>query len=802
MVTITMMRLSQGWDVKVSCLSDDAKPTECTPPGVFPEETISIPNGAELVEIDTGARFLFNEKTSEWAIQPETEEEFAQDVVALKADMREVEGEVGDLKSAFTDLTVNNSVQYTLADTFSLGRILLNDGQVPYIMESTTFAYSDNIIVDSNVNVHVGADYRVIYWQAKTPVASATDAVNPRIHSWTDGEADVSVVYNANYPYLLLCVTRKNGAVITAEEAESAIEVTKVAPSIFETKEELLYKPQFRNVPSNGQILYYGDTKTPNKEFTQGRLVKQDDGSLLYVDSTSYAYTDGIKMDGNATIHVKTGYKVIYWKTNNFVSSGGTTVDNTGWTTGEGTVNVAYASAYPYLVICVLKENQVLSLIEAQNAVDITINGKVAGNYIVNSVAYKDGTIIACRYGGTVVRINNDGTEDTLLTVDSSRCDWRLCWKDSAENVYVSPHATWGTLDQTSRGLYRLEYGADTFDKVISLYDPNSSVETEQTTSADGNSDTIWTMCEDGGGKLYAGVYAAGSRTNPAIYKSTDGGITWTYLINFATAGYVSVSPNSKHIHFVVYNKYNDALYAVVGEVNTIFKSTDGGTTWTNLNVALQYKATAMLPMPYGMLLGSDGAYNENIDLLYNNDATHERLFTGWANTVFGLRVSDITGFIYAFSKIDISVNSAAYYPPVSVLSEQTEEAREVAINTWKNSGSATYYDQWKAYNETTKNKYPNDSIRPQHYGIIVSRDGGQHWEVLKKWEVPSTNYYGIWCIGQFENGECMCSRYDDHGIVSPLIISEGKHKYTENGCDLSGEVFVKTNTSNTVKII
>ncbi len=105
MVTITMMLLSQGWDVKVSCLSDDAKPTECTPPGVFPEKTMPIPNGAKLIEIDTGARFLFDEESSEWALQPETDEEFAQDVVALKADMQEVEGEVGDLKSAINKLT-------------------------------------------------------------------------------------------------------------------------------------------------------------------------------------------------------------------------------------------------------------------------------------------------------------------------------------------------------------------------------------------------------------------------------------------------------------------------------------------------------------------------------------------------------------------------------------------------------------------------------------------------------------------------------------------------------------------------
>ena len=103
MVTINMMRLSLGWAVEVRCLSDDTKPTECTPPGVFPEKTMPIPNGTKLVEIDTGARFLFNEETSEWIIQPETEEEFAQDVVALKADMQEVKSDVGDLKSAIND---------------------------------------------------------------------------------------------------------------------------------------------------------------------------------------------------------------------------------------------------------------------------------------------------------------------------------------------------------------------------------------------------------------------------------------------------------------------------------------------------------------------------------------------------------------------------------------------------------------------------------------------------------------------------------------------------------------------------
>jgi len=221
--------------------------------------------------------------------------------------------------------------------------------------------------------------------------------------------------------------------------------------------------------------------------------------------------------------------------------------------------------------------------------------------------------------------------------------------------------------------LYRLVKGENTFTKVISLYDSESSVATE----AEENNDTIWTMCEDGSGNLYAGVYAHTLHENPAIYKSTNGGTSWTYFFNFNTAG---LTTNGKHIHSIIYSSQTNALYAIVGEINTVWESTDGGVSWYNFISGLPYdKGSAMLDLPSGILIGSDGAYECALTIVYFDVNDIQSSYIGWANTVFALRRSDITGFIYAFCKIDSSALSQKYYPPYSVLSLSGVE-QEAAI--------------------------------------------------------------------------------------------------------------------------
>lgn len=409
---------------------------------------------------------------------------------------------------------------------------------------------------------------------------------------------------------------------------------------------------------------------------------------------------------------------------------------------------------------------------------------KKTSNYIVNAVVYPNGEVIAARQGGTIVKIALDGTETTLLTINGAS-DWRGLFMDSNLNVYASPHASVGSsggFAMTDRGLYKLAYGSDSFVKVISLYNP-SSTDTPETQP---NDDTIWTMCEDADGYLYGGVYCHTQRFAPRIYRSADGGNTWEDYFDF-----LSILPRGHHVHCIIYNEYNNALYAIIGEVNTILKSTDHGQTWTNLNLECEGgKGTAMIAVPDGVIIGSDGAYELTMSKMNVDETKITTRGRVWANTCFGTRKSDVTGWIYAFGKIDSSVNSTSYMPPVSAISDAA------ALQSWKDSSPA-HLAQWEKYHNYTKDIYPDDCIRPQHFAILVSKDNGNTWEVAYHEQVASTAANGIWCVGYFKNGECLCGRFIGGQVQKPLVISEGKHKYSENGINLDGEIFIRTNTGS-----
>lgn len=403
-------------------------------------------------------------------------------------------------------------------------------------------------------------------------------------------------------------------------------------------------------------------------------------------------------------------------------------------------------------------------------------------NYIVNAVIYPNGVIIAARANATIVRINLDGTESTLLTLTGNNTDWRGLFMDSNLNVFASPHASLGSLNMTDRGLYKLSYGESSFKKVISLYDTSS----DDTYETQENDDTIWTICEDADGYLYAGVYCHTKRYAARIYRSIDKGDTWIDYYDFK-----QILPTGHHVHCITYNPYNNSLYAIIGEINTIIKSTDHGTTWTNLNTVCEGdKGTAMIATPTGMIIGSDGAYELTMSKLLADDKTVVTCGRVWANTCFGTRRSDVTGWIYAFGKIDSSVNSLMYMPPLEAITDSS------ILESWKNGTYSSMeakppmLSQWQSYHEKVKGIYPEDCIRPQHFAILVSKDDGNTWEVAYREKVPSTKANGIWCVGTFRNGECVCGRFINSLPQKPLIISDGKHCYNENG--IINELFNK----------
>ena len=293
-------------------------------------------------------------------------------------------------------------------------------------------------------------------------------------------------------------------------------------------------------------------------------------------------------------------------------------------------------------------------------------------------------------------------------------------------------------------------------------------------------------MCEDADGYLYAGVYCHTKRYAARIYRSTDKGDTWTDYYNFN-----QILPTGHHVHCITYNPYNNSLYAIIGEINTIIKSSDHGTTWTNLNARCEGdKGTAMIATPTGMIIGSDGAYELTMSKLLADDKTVVTCGRVWANTCFGTRRSDVTGWIYAFGKIDSSVNSLMYMPPLEAITDPS------ILESWKNGTYSSMeakpqmLSQWQSYHDKVKGIYPEDCVRPQHFAILVSKDDGNTWEVAYREKVSSIAANGIWCVGTFRNGECVCGRFIDSLPQKPLIISDGKHCYNENG--IINELFNK----------
>ena len=739
---------------------------------------------------------------------------------------------VNDLKSTFESdmLYTDQSV------TWTQGRLQKEAGTNNLVAGSSTkYAYSSFVTATGDEQIRIANGYSCVVW--KCNYNELGHPVKDVSTGYSTGNVDYEYDSIHNYKYLVACVKRTDNAVITTQELNLAVVFYKKEKTIFATKQALsaqntsltnaytaadaVVKAEVDDVSETlGNVLKDKTWNNLDITWALGQVTRSNNLSTL-VESTKFSYSGFIPVSDDVTVNIADGYLGFAWYTayNEF----GHHLGNISSGYNSGKVSYDYNTTYPYIIVCVKRsDNGVITTEEAKSAVVISEPGKtifatkeqvekIAGisasiaptkgqvcylgdtksnsGYICNAVAYNDGVIIAARSNGTVVRIGYSGTEETLLTLTGTLFDWRCLWMDSVENVYVSPHASWGEMNVSDRGLYRLAKGGSSFTKVLSLYDTSSQI----TTETQNNDDTIWTMCEDADGNLYAGVYAHTVRANPAIYKSTDGGLTWTYVFNFNTAG---LTTNGKHIHAITFSRWQNALYCIVGEVNTIFKSTDGSGTWTDLHVTLTVKGTCMLATEYGIFIGSDGAYNCDIDIMYPDDTTHKKVYRGWANTVFAIRQSDVTGILYAFTKIDSSVNSLAYYPPVAALEDPDE------ITAWLASGDARYKADWQAYYNSVIDIYPEDAIRPQHYGIIASCDGGMTWSPVKVFSCVSTAANGCWTTGFFINGECLTGRMENHASIKPVIISEGKHKYVSGGCDFSGEIFVRTNTIATSELI
>lgn len=150
---------------------------------------------------------------------------------------------------------------------------------------------------------------------------------------------------------------------------------------------------------------------------------------------------------------------------------------------------------------------------------------------------------------------------------------------DNPQEVYA---AATGPLfvKNSNRGVYKTLDGGNTWSKVLYISDSTSVIDMAMNKQ---QPQIVYAATWERIRKLNDRQY--GGETS-GIYRSTDAGATWTELTN----GLPALADNKGRISIDISPSNPDILYASYanknGSLNGIYKSTDGGDTWTSLDVS------------------------------------------------------------------------------------------------------------------------------------------------------------------------------------------------------------------------
>jgi hypothetical protein len=113
-----------------------------------------------------------------------------------------------------------------------------------------------------------------------------------------------------------------------------------------------------------------------------------------------------------------------------------------------------------------------------------------------------------------------------------------------------------------------------------------------------GINETIWNF-QEANGIVYAGTYSEYTESlgHAKLWASRNDGTTWSLFANFS--GY-------RHVHDVFINT-NGYVYAALGDTPcALMRSTNNGSTWTNLNSNYVFSAISAVPNSNVIYLGGD----------------------------------------------------------------------------------------------------------------------------------------------------------------------------------------------------
>jgi photosystem II stability/assembly factor-like uncharacterized protein len=282
--------------------------------------------------------------------------------------------------------------------------------------------------------------------------------------------------------------------------------------------------------------------------------------------------------------------------------------------------------------------------------------------------------------------------------------------------------------------------------------------------------------------KVFAAVlgHPYGPNEERGIYRSTDGGVTWTKVLykDANTGGSdVAIDPTNPD---VVYASMWEATLGPWEDANTyegtkggLFKSTDGGTTWKQLTKGLPdnvvHIQVALCASDENRLYttvatSKEGGYASGVGLgVYRSDDAGDN----WYKVTNDPRPAmKIGGGDLPIAKVDPKNPDVVY--SASIVTERSLDGGKTWMSLRGAPGGDDYQNLW------INPENPNIILLVSDQGAIVSVNRGETWSswynqpTAQLYHVAATNTFPYQvCAGQQESGSvCISSRGNDGEIT------------------------------------
>lgn len=230
------------------------------------------------------------------------------------------------------------------------------------------------------------------------------------------------------------------------------------------------------------------------------------------------------------------------------------------------------------------------------------------------SIAYDGNGIYRSDNGGDTWRhlgLENIGSVGKII-VDPRNAD--KCFVGAMGNLFES---------NQDRGLFRTSDGGITWDKVLYINDSTGVIDVAIHPK---NPDTIFAATWERVRRVHRRSYGGPSS---GIYKTTNGGETWQELTNGLPekSGRIGIAISASHPE-ILYAIY---IHEISGYIKGLYKSSDNGNTWTQMNHDGIYE------QPYMWWFGKIFIDPNNPDVVYLTSYHMEKSVDGgntW-NTIF-----------------------------------------------------------------------------------------------------------------------------------------------------------------------